>query len=70
MQKKKELLNNLPDSEILLRDFLEDDVSFTEESLSCIRGKCGETACHVIYELFGKGRTQLNITFEMEISHR
>ncbi|MDO4413573.1 MAG: hypothetical protein Q4C20_00700 [Erysipelotrichaceae bacterium] len=58
------------DENAILKKYIEDDVSFVEETFSKLEDECGLRAKNTVWELFVEERTQVDVAFEMNMSRR
>ena len=50
--------------------YLQEDISFVENTLSQVREKCGSAACLIVYMIFVEGRKQNEIAEEYHMTRR
>lgn len=68
-QSEKIQLESVNENEIL-KKYLEEDISFVEETFSDLEDECGQRAKNTVWELFVEERTQVDVAFEMNMSRR
>ena len=58
------------ENDTMLKKFIQDDVSFTENIFDKLEKECGEEARKAVYELFVEEKTQVEVAYGMHISRR